>query len=61
MRTPFKTIGIIGKPSDPGIAETLTKLYSFLTEKQYTVFIDNNSTQFIAGSPVNACQINQMG
>ena len=61
MRTPFKTIGIIGKPSDPGIAETLTKLHSFLTGQQYTVFIDNNSAQFIAEQPVNACQINQMG
>ncbi len=61
MQTPFKTIGILGKPSDPGITETLTKLHEFLTGQQFKVFIDNNSAKLIAGASVNACPINQLG
>ncbi len=46
MQTKFKTIGILGKPSDPDISETLSVLYRFLS-KQHTVLIDSNSAQFI--------------
>jgi NAD+ kinase len=46
MQTKFKTIGILGKPSDPDISDTLTVLYHFLS-KNHTVLIDSHSAQFI--------------
>ncbi len=46
MQTKFKTIGILGKPSDPDIADTLTVLYHFLSKK-HTVLIDSHSAHFI--------------
>ncbi len=46
MQTFFKTIGILGKPSDPDIADTLTVLYQFL-RKEHTVLIDSHCAQFI--------------
>lgn len=46
MKTNFKTIGILGKPSDPDIAETLMVLYQFLSQK-HTVLIDSHCAQFI--------------
>jgi NAD+ kinase len=52
MQTPFKTIGIIGKPSDPGIAETLTGLYDYLTQHQYTVYVAEDSVKFIKNHAV---------
>ena len=61
MQTPFKTIGIIGKPSDPGIAATLIGLYDFLTQHQYTVFVAEDSAQFINNSSVDSCSIDTLG
>src|SRR5674476_276596 len=61
MQTPFKTIGIIGKPSDPGIAETLTGLYDYLTQHQYTVYVAEDSVKFIKNHAVAACSIGALG
>jgi NAD+ kinase len=51
MQTPFKTIGIIGKPSDPSIAATLSVLYTYLKQHQYAVIIDEDSGRFIHDYP----------
>ncbi|MDP3877281.1 MAG: NAD(+) kinase [Methylobacter sp.] len=61
MQTPFKTIGIIGKPSDPGIAATLTALHVFLTQHQYTVIVAKDSAGFIDHPAVNVCAIDTLG
>ncbi|MFU8789671.1 MAG: NAD(+) kinase [Methylobacter sp.] len=61
MQTPFKTIGIIGKPSDPGIAATLTALHVFLTQHHYTVIVAKDSADFIDQPAVKACAINTLG
>jgi NAD+ kinase len=61
MHTPFKAIGIIGKPSDPSIAETLSILYFFLKQHQYTVIVDKDSAHFIDHSSVTSCPINTLG
>ncbi|MDO9140613.1 MAG: NAD(+) kinase [Methylobacter sp.] len=61
MQTPFKTIGIIGKPSDPGIAATLTALHVFLTQHSYTVIVAKDSADFIAQPAVNACATDTLG
>lgn len=61
MHTLFKNIGIIGKSSDPGIAETLTLLYQFLQRCQYKVFVDAQSAGFIDESEVKTCTAEEMG
>src|SRR5512137_1510352 len=61
MQTPFKTIGIIGKPSDPGIAETLAGLYDYLTKHQYTVNVDEDSVKFVKYHSVDSYSIDALG
>ncbi len=61
MQTPFKTIGIIGKPSDPSIAATLTALCAFLKQHQYTVIIAKDSSHFIDTQSVESCSIDLLG
>lgn len=61
MQTPFKTIGIIGKPSDPSIAETLTALHAFLKQHQYTVIVAKDSAHFIDNPAVKSCSIDTIG
>ncbi len=60
MQTSFKTIGILGKPSDPGIAATLNVLYGYL-KQNYAVIIDNDSASAIHGFTVDACAVEQLG
>ena len=60
MQTPFKTIGIIGKPSGPGIDETLTGLYDYLTQ-HYTVCVAEDSVKFIKNHSVASYSINALG
>jgi len=61
MQTPFKTIGIIGKPSDIKIAETLSGLYDYLTHHQYAVYVADDSVQFIKNGNVASCSIDRLG
>ncbi len=46
MSTEFKTVGILGKSSDPEIADTLQALYQFL-KAQYQISIDPVSATLI--------------
>ncbi len=61
MHSSFKTIGIIGKASDPGIADTLAILYRYLKQHDYAVIVDRLSTQFITESGVESCTIETIG
>jgi len=61
MHIPFNTIGIIGKPSDPSIAETLTVLYAFLKASAYGIIVAEDSVQFIRDPFVQSCAIEQLG
>lgn len=61
MQTPFKTIGIIGKPSDPTIAASLTALHAFLKGRQYTVIVAKDSAHFIDNRSVKSCSIDTLG
>lgn len=61
MQTPFKTIGIIGKPSDPSIAATLSVLYDYLKQHQYAVIVDDDSARFIPDQSVKSCSTGKMG
>jgi NAD+ kinase len=60
MQNPFKTIGILGKPSDPGIAATLAVLYGFL-KQHYNVIVSAESAQYIDDKSVACCTIGQLG
>lgn len=61
MQTPFKTIGIIGKPSDPSIAASLTALHAFLTHHRYAVIVAKDSAHFISHPAVESCAIDSLG
>jgi NAD+ kinase len=61
MQTPFNTIGIIGKPSDPSIAETLSVLYDHLKQKLYRVIVAPDSVQFIQDKAPESCSMHNIG
>lgn len=61
MQTLFKTIGIIGKPSDPSIAGTLSALYAYLKENRYKVIVAEDSALFIGDQAVQASSIENLG
>ncbi|MDP2903405.1 MAG: NAD(+) kinase [Methylovulum sp.] len=61
MQTPFKTIGIIGKPSDPSIAGTLSLLYDYLKQIQCTVIVAKDSLPFIHDPSVESCPVETLG
>ena len=61
MQTHFKTIGIIGKSSDPRIAETLSLLYRYLKQHQFVVIIAKDSAQFIDDPAVESCAMELLG
>lgn len=60
MQTCFQTIGIIGKPSDPSIADTLAVLYHYLKQQHCHVLIDLASAGFIDNSDITACSIDNL-
>lgn len=57
----FNTIGIIGKPSDPGIAGTLSLLYRYLQQNRHTVIISSDSARFLADMTVQSCPPDAIG
>jgi len=59
MSTEFKTIGILGKSSDPEIAETLNTLYQFLNPN-YQISIDSGSAQLISSFSGNSYPVNSL-
>jgi len=61
MQISFNTIGIIGKPSDPSIAETLAVVYAFLKTNGYSVIVAEDSVQFICDPSVKTFAIEQLG
>jgi NAD+ kinase len=60
MQNLFKTIGILGKPSDPGIAATLNVLIAFL-QPSHTVIIDEDSAVAINIGTVATCKAGELG
>lgn len=54
MHSQFKTIGIIGKPSDPSITETLVTLLQFLKEQNYTAVMASNTAQLVSDTTVKS-------
>ena len=60
MHTPFKTVGILGKPSDPSIAATLSVLYGYL-KQHYSVIVARDSVDSINDPSVTSCAPEQLG
>lgn len=61
MQRPFKTIGIIGKPSDSGITETITRVCAYLIAENYRVFVAENSATFVQNVRVEVCEASELG
>lgn len=61
MQTSFKTIGIIGKPSDPSIAAPLGLLYGYLKHYGCEVIVAKDSVQFINDAGVESCPVDTLG
>lgn len=60
MQPTFKTIGILGKPSDPSIATTLNILVGYL-KQHYAIIIDDESVTAIEGIYVESRPVEQLG
>ncbi len=60
MGVKFKKIGIIGKPSDSSIAQTLITLFEFLKKHHYEIVIAENSAKFIPHA-VETCLLENIG
>ncbi len=61
MQTPFKSIGIIGKPSDPSIAGTLSTLYDYLSQTHHTVIVAEDCVPFTHNASIDAYPVEQLG
>ena len=61
MKACFKNIGIVGKPSNPEITETLSALYSYLKQEQYNIYVAEDSAQFIPNQAVTAYPLDRLG
>lgn len=61
MQTHFRTIGIIGKPSDPSVVETLAVLYAYLKQHNYQIRVATDSVGFIQDPSVTACAADTIG
>lgn len=60
MDSQFKTIGIIGKPSDPSITETLLTLLQFLKQHNYTVALASNTAQLINDTEIKSYPLEEL-
>jgi len=51
MTQPFQTIGLFGKPADPAVAATLTRLIDALLEKGCDVWLDASAAAYYERPP----------
>lgn len=61
MQNHFHTIGILGKPSAPSIAETLAALYHLLKRHGHRVYIDQDSAALLPIPDEERCPIAHFG
>jgi NAD+ kinase len=60
MHSQFKTIGIIGKPSDPSITEALLTLLQFLKQNNYTAVLASNTAQLVSDATVKSYPLEKL-
>ena len=51
MESPFKTIGLIGKPNHSGAAATLQRLYTFLNALGFDVLLEQRTGHQLTNVP----------
>jgi len=61
MHTPFNTIGIIGKHSDPRIAKTVSIVHQFLRKKNHRVVVDSKSAILLSDPKIESCELHSIG
>ncbi len=61
MHRSFNTIGIIGKASDPSIANTLAMLYHFLQRNDYQIILEDQTAQLLPDLKFLACPMECIG
>lgn len=57
----FSKIGIISKPDDPAIAETVQSLYKYLLSKSLEICVDAVSASFLTSQPITASSLEDIG
>ncbi len=57
----FKTIGIIGKHSDPRIAKTISSALAFLHKKNCRVIVDLKSATLLPKADIESCEMKSLG
>ena len=58
---PFHRIGVISKPSDPGVADTLGVLSHFLERTHYPMVVDPVTATLLPDSPCQVCELDSIG
>ena len=61
MPAEFKTIGLIGKHGDPGIAQTLTTMAAFLKSRQLEVWLDEDTANMVPNHGLQTASRAQLG
>lgn len=61
MSKQFNTIGLIGKYGDPGIAQTLATMATFLTGRRLTVLLDAETAQTVPGLGLPTADRDEIG
>jgi NAD+ kinase len=61
MHNQFNTIGIIGKHSDPRIAETISSLHRFLQQKGHAIIVDSKSAALLSNDTITSCETESIG
>ncbi len=61
MNVEFKTIGLIGKYGDPGIAETLKTLANFLVQRGHEVLLDQQTAATVPGHQLATVERESLG
>lgn len=56
----FSKIGIISKPDDPAIANTVQSLFEFLRSQEVEIFAESVSTRFINSESLNAYSLDDL-
>lgn len=57
----FKTVGLIGKQSDPRVSEALETLSSYLLEQEVLVCIDEVNADIVSNSALEICSRHEIG
>ncbi|MCK5121520.1 MAG: NAD(+) kinase [Methylomarinum sp.] len=60
MHKPFTTIGIIGKHSDPRIAETISNLHHFLQQQGLNVIVDSKSAKLLTDTNIKSAKLDSL-